>query len=462
MSTEVPTNNVAFNIDNSNTEMSNMDTSNTEILNESTINRNDNGTSAANMRKTMTYSRVTAETNPGRDHAISIDPLAGVPKDEYAYSVGRLIGPQNVLSVNRSSGKVIIFVSSTELVDKLTDKDTELSIGDQILKVKPLVPKTKRVIISDVCLSLPNSEIETKFRELGFSTKSLVTTLRAGLKDLAYAHVLSHRRQIYIDQQDIMNLPKSMNIQYQGLNHLVYVSIDNPACYTCKRVGHFSQNCPNKQQQQQSQGTSAERGGPSNNNTQPPKQTEHTSETPDPTHKTKTSPSLDEIDSTLMQPSTDAEELNTFMTIDRDISEKRALSEDSLADIPSLADAENPEDEFVTPGPLKKRAKKGRGKLEVDFIKKNSTRLSKNFNELKETHGLKYIDFVQLVYKLQREDDLLPLIEVYTQDATQLEKFLLQCYPYIDSAALKGRITGICSRLENPDYESDSQASQTI
>lgn len=70
------------------------------------------------------------------------------------------------------------------------------------------------------------------------------TFIKAGSTNPNYAHVISHRRQVYIDQS-VVKLLENMSVNYQGKDFSIFVSLDNPACYRCKKAGHFARNCPN-------------------------------------------------------------------------------------------------------------------------------------------------------------------------------------------------------------------------
>ena len=64
----------------------------------------------------MSYANVAqTEVCPGRDQAIVIDSVDGVPIKEYAIAVAKIIGPQNIISVSRISQKrVCLYLASKD------------------------------------------------------------------------------------------------------------------------------------------------------------------------------------------------------------------------------------------------------------------------------------------------------------------------------------------------------------
>ena len=69
-------------------------------------------------------------------------------------------------------------------------------------------------------------------------------TLRAGIAETGYEHVLSSRRQTFINKDDIIKLPEYFKIDYEDITYYVYPSIDTLKCYECKLEGHIQKHCP--------------------------------------------------------------------------------------------------------------------------------------------------------------------------------------------------------------------------
>lgn len=63
-----------------------------------------------------------------------------------------------------------------------------------------------------------------------------------------YEHIMSFRRQIYINHEDIPRLPSSMLITQNDNQFRIFFTDDTLTCFLCKAVGHTSNNCKKKLQ----------------------------------------------------------------------------------------------------------------------------------------------------------------------------------------------------------------------
>lgn len=58
-----------------------------------------------------------------------------------------------------------------------------------------------------------------------------------------YGHIMSFRRQIYINHEDIPKLPSSILITQNDNQFRIFFTNDSLTCFLCKAVGHTSNNC---------------------------------------------------------------------------------------------------------------------------------------------------------------------------------------------------------------------------
>ncbi|CAG5102784.1 Similar to Transposon TX1 uncharacterized 82 kDa protein (Xenopus laevis) [Cotesia congregata] len=73
---------------------------------------------------------------------------------------------------------------------------------------------------------------------------SNITTLRAGLNNAGYQHILSFRRQLYIKPEDVKKLSTSWKVDFDETSYWIYPTMDNMLCYVCKEEGHLAKSCP--------------------------------------------------------------------------------------------------------------------------------------------------------------------------------------------------------------------------
>ena len=185
---------------------------------------------------------------PTREHAIILDSIEGITIQEYTLAVGKLVGSKNVRFVSRiSHGRVCIYLNSKETADSvITDPPTKINIGSHCLEIRPLITKSKRIILSNVCPIIPHNVILDELRKRNVISESQMTFIKAGISDPEYSHVLSFRRQMYILPEYLPNLPESMQITFDDTPYHIYLSTEKLACFLCKEEGHVAKFCKNQ------------------------------------------------------------------------------------------------------------------------------------------------------------------------------------------------------------------------
>ena len=188
----------------------------------------------------------STEVCPSRNQAVVLDYIKGTPIRDYALAIGKIIGPSNMLSISRiSQNRVCIYLTSKVKAESILDLHKSATVNGMSLDIRPLNPKTKGVLISNVHTSIPNKEIEKLLIQYGVTIKSDIIRLKSGLNDVGYTHLLSHRRLVYIDAADFNKIPQSCHLEYDNVSYGIYFSSNKPFCFLCKEEGHGSKNCRN-------------------------------------------------------------------------------------------------------------------------------------------------------------------------------------------------------------------------
>lgn len=196
-----------------------------------------------------TYAQST--TFPNRNQAIIIHAADNIKLQEYVYTVGTHVGPENIIFSSRiSNNRICIYLKSGKLADNFSSFHPTLNINDHVLKVRKLINPSKRLLLSNVSPHIPHSEIENiLINQLKLKPTSPMSFLRAGLPNDQYKHVLSFRRQIYIipDSQEEeagdLNIPESITINYEEEEFRIYLSTNDQWCSICKTSDHNTGNC---------------------------------------------------------------------------------------------------------------------------------------------------------------------------------------------------------------------------
>ena len=144
-----------------------------------------------------------------------------------------------------SHSRVCLYLNSQECVNNLIETHKRIQINSFSLEIRPLIANTNRIIISNVHPVIPNSLIENKLSECNITPKSQILYVRAGYNEAGFTHILSFRRQMYIDINDINKLPGSLQVEYEGTSYWLYLSSEKLTCFVCREEAHLAKHCKN-------------------------------------------------------------------------------------------------------------------------------------------------------------------------------------------------------------------------
>lgn len=182
---------------------------------------------------------------PDRNQAIIFDAIENTQKNEYIINVGNLIGPQNIIFASRiANNRICIYLSSKEIVHRFITNFKGITLNDKFITARPLVSPAKRIILSNVSPNIPHETIEEALKREGLNVVSSITFINAGINHPDYKHILSFRRQVYINLEMEDNLPNSMLITHNEITFRIFLSTDEMKCFVCKKVGHIASKCP--------------------------------------------------------------------------------------------------------------------------------------------------------------------------------------------------------------------------
>lgn len=194
---------------------------------------------------TASYANVTSSTCfPKKDQAIILDSIDGIALREYLIALSSLIPATSIRFISRiSNARICIYLDSKRTADNLVEEKKKVIIQKYILEIKPLITRNKRIVLSNVCPVIPNYVIEQKFKELSINVMSPITFMKVGIADPGFSHILSFRRQLYINPDDEVRLPESFQLSFEGTNYWIYISTDALKCFVCNTMGHLAKNC---------------------------------------------------------------------------------------------------------------------------------------------------------------------------------------------------------------------------
>lgn len=187
------------------------------------------------------------EIFPKKEQAIVFDSIDNIPQIDYVIAISKLIPPKNIKYVSRiSNNRFCIYLNDKNSVDYLIDNHPNIEINDHtIIKLRRLINPAKRIIISNVSPAIPNHNIKTLLQEHNIQLLSPITHINAGFNIKELAHILSFRRQVYINPEDYHKLPNSALINHDNTPHRIFLTDDTIFCYKCKLTGHTAKQCKN-------------------------------------------------------------------------------------------------------------------------------------------------------------------------------------------------------------------------
>lgn len=91
-----------------------------------------------------------------------------------------------------------------------------INIDQHTIEIRKLVNPNKRITIPNVCPSIPHTLITNELSQLGVRLMSNITFVRAGLQDSRFSHIISNRREMFIEPESFKNLPSSIIIKHDN------------------------------------------------------------------------------------------------------------------------------------------------------------------------------------------------------------------------------------------------------
>lgn len=188
---------------------------------------------------------MSTEVFPTKDQAIIIDSQEGLTIKDYVNSLSDIIDPSEIRFISRiANNRVCIFLSSQTIADNLTNNHKIIKIKNHELKLRPLLTKAKRIIISNVCPIIPHSVIENVFTTNNIKLASKISFVKAGIPGQGFSHIMSFRRQVYVSPEDIDRLTESTTVYYDGATYRIFFTTDEMSCFNCHQTGHLAGQCP--------------------------------------------------------------------------------------------------------------------------------------------------------------------------------------------------------------------------
>nr|CAI5844802.1 unnamed protein product [Callosobruchus analis] len=257
-----------------------------------------------------------------------------------------------------------------------------------------------RLVISNICPTVPNGVIEDLMKSHGIKLLSRITYLRVGMPEAEYAHVLSFRRVVYIAPSEV-TIPDTTTLSFEGTTYRIFLSTDGINCSYCQQPGHSQLQCPNK---------APSSDGNTNANT-----AQQSAPTPQP-NETQETPYTQTTDPTTSKSTTE----NSFQPPKpTDINLHTSTSQQVKRQLPISPEITESNTINLCQTTAQTKKKKTSGDLEEllepasDFI-----------NSPQNTTKLNITEIADYIENAQKSKDIITISKNYTDDLTELEKSL--------------------------------------
>jgi hypothetical protein len=161
---------------------------------------------------------------PKKDQAIILSVDDNLKLGDYVTSISEIVEPKNITFASRiSNNRVCIYLSSSQLAESLARQHKTIVIKGINISIRRLITPSKRIILSNVCPSIPHNMLEQLIRQIGLQPLSTVSFLRAGIPGEQFAHILSFRRQIYVEDNKDIELPSSMVLTFEDTSYRIFL-----------------------------------------------------------------------------------------------------------------------------------------------------------------------------------------------------------------------------------------------
>lgn len=180
---------------------------------------------------------------PGKDQAVILQSVEGVTIAQYLREMANQVGGKNILFASRMSlGRIGFYFTSVTTVNSFMVEHGGISIKDQFLPARRMVTASERLVLSNVCPSIPHEVIAAALSSV-LRIVSPMTFISLGSKEGDLGHVFSFRRQVFVVRPEGRNLPDSILIEFDGEKYRIFISFEDLRCFKCRQSGHIARNC---------------------------------------------------------------------------------------------------------------------------------------------------------------------------------------------------------------------------
>lgn len=160
------------------------------------------------------YSNI-AKTYPKKEQAIVLTALDNTKLKEYLFAIGKIVNPKFMIAASRiSRGRICVYFDSKSTADNFIENHGGITINDTFITARKLVNPTKKVILSNIHPTIPDSFILEQLQNHNLQPVSSVKTLHIRLED---NDLFNHKKLgVCFLNVFILNFQFTINLKYNN------------------------------------------------------------------------------------------------------------------------------------------------------------------------------------------------------------------------------------------------------
>jgi hypothetical protein len=182
------------------------------------------------------------EYTPHKKHGVIFEAVEGLSIEQHLREIADKIGGSNIKYASRLSGGRICIYLAAEMYVKQICTPGGINITDMFIQCRPYIMASKCVVLSNVLLDIPDDVIQPLLQTFGKPT-SQITQLAISTTHPDLKHIKSFRRLVYMTIPNMEKMPSTLNVRYDKVMYVIYVTSNDVTCMNCQKPGHLARNC---------------------------------------------------------------------------------------------------------------------------------------------------------------------------------------------------------------------------
>lgn len=176
--------------------------------------------------------------------AVIIDNVPESTIDDYLRGITETLSGQEITHASRiSGGRVCVFLKDEDAVAQIT-LDGFITVNNELVPIRRFSTAATKIMLSNVYPFITSQMLQNEIVKFGKLTGP-IRDISTGSKIDECLHVKSFRKIAYVLIEDLSAVPETLRFEVEGMNHIVFISMDDVLCHKCKRKGHIMKNCKN-------------------------------------------------------------------------------------------------------------------------------------------------------------------------------------------------------------------------